>query len=176
MNWLRTLRSEVQNSVKKKNTRWFFPSVLALVDRVTSYLFLVRGDKYLVILVEMHKSWPGHHGHLKKMRNFFGPSQCTKFFLLFISLNVDTTFKKFLAHHCPRGLEDQQILLHMKRNQRILLYMSVFTTRMEHMYFQRHDQAIICLVHEHKYFLVIKNLTNVLCSTWQLTCKSFTIL
>uniref|UniRef100_A0A0V0HUS4 Putative ovule protein n=1 Tax=Solanum chacoense TaxID=4108 RepID=A0A0V0HUS4_SOLCH len=44
--------------------------------------------------------------------------------LLFTSLNVDTTYKKSLAHHYPRGLKNQRILLHVKRNWRRLLYMS----------------------------------------------------
>lgn len=48
---------------QKKNTRWFFSSVL--VDRVTCYMLLVGGDRYLVNLVEVHERWPGHQGYQK---------------------------------------------------------------------------------------------------------------
>lgn len=60
---------EVSGSISngdKKTLSDFFPSVQAMVDKVTWYMLLEGGDKYVVELVEVHKIWPGHHYHLKK--------------------------------------------------------------------------------------------------------------
>lgn len=69
MKWLRAMRSQVQIPVERKNNRWFFPSVLALVDRVTCYFLLVGCEKYVVELVEVRGSWSGHHDHQNKTKN-----------------------------------------------------------------------------------------------------------
>lgn len=68
------MSSQLKPQQRQKTLDDFFPSVLALVDRVVP--LLVGGGKYSVELVELHVSWTAHHGYPKKRVMF---SECHEF-------------------------------------------------------------------------------------------------